>query len=340
MLLWIDSFASYGAIGAANPSGVLSRKYPTGNSSSIVIAAGRPGGLAIDFNTTGYTSGFGSPSLTAVDTVVLGFAAKFDVLPAAYTFCSLYDGANRNVKFVLLDTGEITVVNDDSTTLGTTSGAGITTGTWQYVEIKVKTHVSAGTIDIRVNEIPVLSATGKKTKCHSNSYSDVFGFGGIDGTHFCLTDLYFLDTSGTANNNFLGNMQVTCVRPNSAGSSTQFTPDSGSNYSRVNEAVCGDNSNYVEGSTPGHKDLYNYEAVPPANIYGVMACTDCRETDASPFSLVTVCKSGATESNDSAQSIGTTDFVTKVRVIENDPNTSAAWSKTNLDAAQFGVKVA
>jgi hypothetical protein len=96
----------------------------------------------------------------------------------------------------------------------------------------------------------------------------------------------------------------------------------------------------VEDATSGHVDFYDYGAVPTLGpIHGVQVNTDCRESDANSFSLITVVKSGTTVSEDSAQAIGTQSYTCRRRVLEADPNTGDSWTADGLNEAQFGMKV-
>ena len=342
-LLWIDGFDNYGttAGSAPSPAGIVGRKYPTiYHESNFYVRIGRLAGYALDlsYDNSPY---FGVTGLTTNDTVVVGFAVKL-VLSNDITFFSLYDGTTQGVCLAVQTTGEIKVKRG-STLLGTTAGLGLVASNWYYIELKVKcAGGTSGTYELRVGGANVCSSAGANTQAGSDAYHDGFRFNGMGvNATMCVDDFYLLDASGAANNDFLGNMRVTALRPDSAGDSTQFTPDSGNNYARVNEAVCGDDTNYVEDATSTHVDLYNYDALSgiTSGIKGVMVCTDCRETDGTSFSLKTECKSGTTTSDDAGQVIGSTNYVTKRRILEVDPDTAVAWIKTGLDAAQFGVKV-
>ena len=145
---------------------------------------------------------------------------------------------------------------------GRRSGLRSYTYHWYYIELKVKCATS-GTFELRVGGTTVTSGTGN-TKLGSHDYHD--GFPIFGGAHPAgrFDDLYFLDASGSTNNDFLGNVCVVTARPDAAGDSTLWTPDSGNNYARVNEAVCGDDSNYVQDGTTDDLDLYNYAA--PARL--------------------------------------------------------------------------
>jgi len=344
-LLWIDGFENYGTVtgSAPSPAGIVGRSYPTvGGESTFRVRAGRLAGYALDLFTS--SSYIGIVSLTTVDTVVAGFAVKFSAFYSDATFFALYDGTTLGVNLHLQNSGEI-AVKRGTTLLATSSGANIALNTWYYIELKVKCHATAGTYELRVGGVDVCSDIDgdANTKAGSNAYHNGFRFIGIGITAYAMVDdFYFLDSSGAINNDFLGNSRVVAIRPDANYGSPQFTPDSGDNYSRVNEAICGDDSNYVEADTTDEKDLYDYGALGGvlSTITGIVVTTDCRETDATNFDLKTVCKSGATESDDAGQAIGSTSYVTRRRIIETNPNTvSDPWTPTTLEAAQFGIKI-
>jgi len=347
MLLWIEGFDNFGTSNGAAPSpvGVVARKYPlVGYENLMDVEAGRLGGHALQlvYDSTCYLS---PGPLTINATMIVGCALKWGAWVAnTNRFLAFYDGTTLGMNLHITAAGEIAIYLGTSL-IATTSGAGIATGAWFYVEFKVVCNAS-GSYELRINGVNKLSNGSVNTKAGTHDYHTTFRLTGTSTTdaqdaHF--DDLFCLDGSGAFNNTFLGNMRVVTMRPDEAGASTQFTPDSGDNYARVNEVVCGDDTNYVEDATSGHKDLYGYAALagisPAAAIKGIQINTDCRETDATSFSLITVCKSGATESDDAAQAIGSTNYVTRKRILETDPDTAAAWTKDSLDVVQCGIKV-
>jgi hypothetical protein len=269
----------------------------------------------------------------------VGIAIKAASLSNNFPFLSLYDGATLGVNLRLTVDGQIEVRNGGTTVLKTSTAAGLTINNWFYVELKVKCNSSTGTFEVRVGGVDVCSDTGQNTKAGTHDYHN--GFRLSTNLAACsLCDLYVLDASGAINNDFLGNSRVVTIRPNAATGDVDFTPDSGDNYARVGEVICDDDTSYVESGTSTNKDLYGYAAIGlTADIAGVMVCTDCRETDASSFSIKTVCLSDATESADAGQAIGSTGYVTRSRVIEQDPDGPATWTHTSLDAAVFGMEV-
>ncbi len=347
MLLWIDGFDNFGTVedAAPSPTGIVARKYPVYNegSTKIAVCVGRLGGygIYINWDTTVY---FSPGNLTTNATMIVGFAFKISgAINNNSQFLGLYDGANRGVNFRIRTDGEINVYRYD-TLLGTTSGANIGVGAWRYIEVKVVSHDTTGSVVVKVDRDTKLSLTNIDTKVSTNEYHTTFRFTGVAGGSGSsravrIDDLYCLDGSGSANNNFLGNVRVDTIRPDAAGDSTQLTPSAGSNYECVDEEVCDDDSTYVESATDTHKDLYGTDAAVSGDIFGVQVNTDCRETDATSFDIKTVCKSSTTESDDAGQAIGSTDYLTRTRILEQDPHTSAAWLAAGVNSAQFGLKV-
>ncbi len=338
-LLWADGFENYGtSVGSApSPAGIMARKYGVMAYEDIRtrIQAGRVSGYAVDnwADDAGY---FGQVGLTYNDTVVLGVAYYFTGTQQNYPI-RLYDGTTMGVSLYKDYEGELSVTRGAGTVLGRTAGLSLAPRHWYYLELKVQCATS-GTYELRVGGTTVLSGSGN-TKLGSHDYHDGFRFsGGSAAGRF--DDLYFLDASGTDNNDFLGNVCVVTARPDAAGDSTQWTPDSGDNYARVNEAVCGDDTNYVQDGTTDDLDLYNYAA--PARltgVHGIIVCNDCKEMDATAFNIKTVCKSASTTSADAGQAIGSTTYKTRRRVMEQDPDGPVDWTPTSVGAAQFGVQV-
>ncbi len=109
----------------------------------------------------------------------------------------------------------------------------------------------------------------------------------------------------------------------------------------MDETTPDDDTSYVEADAATEKDLYTYDSLSIAlgNIRGVMVNTDVRLDSAGAETLITVCKSGATESGDGGVAISDTSYGTVTRVVEEDPNTSSQWTVSGVNAALFGIKM-
>jgi hypothetical protein len=338
-LLWADGFENYGTSvnSAPSPAGIMARKYGVIAYEDIrhYVRAGRVSGYSVG-NGSDDAGYFGQVGLTYNDTVVLGVAYYFTGTQLNYPI-RLYDGTTMGISLYKNYDGDLSLTRGTGTVLAKTAGLALHPFHWYYIELKVKCATS-GTYELRVGGTTVLSGNGD-TKLGAHDYHDGFRLsGGAAAGRF--DDLYFLDASGTANNDFLGNICVVTTRPDAAGDTTLWTPDSGSNYARVNEQVCADDTSYVQDGTTDDLDLYNYAA--PARltaVKGIVVCDDCKEMDATAYNIKTVCKSSSTTSADAGQAIGSTTYKTRRRVMEQDPDGPNDWNTTSLGAAQFGVQV-
>jgi hypothetical protein len=342
MLLWIEGYEGFGTtIGAApSPANVVARKYSSVVSESgMHIHAGRLSGYSIELNSTGAL--IRSLALTTNSTMIAGVAVNFGFALALCRFLSFYDGVTLGMNVQLTAAGELAVYRG-ATLLGTTSGLGLVLGLWYYVEFKVVCDDTTGSYELRVGEVNVLSASGIDTKIGSNAYHTAFQVERSAAVTVLLDDVYCLDGSGSVNNDFLGNSRVSAIYPNGDTASKDWNRSAGAdNYALVDEAIVNDDTDYVESGDTGDKDLYDYGAVSGVTVAvrGLQINTMCRETDVTPFNLITIAKAGTTESDDAGQAIGTTSYVSKRRVVELDPDTGVAWTVSGINAAQFGIKV-
>lgn len=140
----------------------------------------------------------------------------------------------------------------------------------------------------------------------------------------------------------LGAQKIKTIWPNGdVSGGVQFSPNSGvTNYTQVDEQTMDGDTTYVEDGTSGHQDLYDYQALgfTPSAINGVMVNTTVKNPASGTINFKAICKSGATQS-DGVSTISPGGYQTFLQEFGVDPNTSAAWTQSNLDAATFGVKV-
>lgn len=339
-LLMVEGFEGFGTTTgvAPQPTGALARLYDNVNAeANMDIETGRLAGYCLQFY--GSSCKFHTKVLTTDDTLIIGFAAKFLTL-ANIIFLTMYDDTTQGMKLKTTGEGEIVVLLGEAVLA--TSAAVLVTDTWYYIEFKVKCHDSAGTYELRLNENNILSAAGVDTKAGTHDYHDNVRFYAASTLGLFFDDMYVCDSTGTANNNFLGNCRVDAILPDGDDTATFDTASGGSDhYLDVDENPADDDTSYVEDATTGHKDLYDYAAISDSlgTVKGLEIKTVCRITDGTQYDLITPIKSGVEETDDSAQTLTSTSYKTKTRISETDPNTGAAWTKTNINAAKFGVKV-
>jgi hypothetical protein len=338
-LLWIEGFEGFGdsAGVAPQPANIMSRKYPNINRESFFdIETGRNGWCIEIQPSADY---FQTPNLTTDATMICGLAYQLPSgLPASGSnIVALYEGANKGVSIITNVSGTIAAYR--GVTLLGTSVLSLGSATWYYIELKVLTHDSAGTVEVKVNGATWLNLTSQDTQIGSNSYHDAARFGVVsEETRY--DDMYILDSTGSANNDFLGNRKVIALDPDGAGDDSDWTPSAGSNYQNVDDGdEVDEDTTYNETSTDTHQDLYTYGDLSGVTtlVNGIQMTAEARVTVGS-MDLSNVIKTGTTTDAGSANTITSTAYVTTVRVEEVDPDTAVAWTPSGVNGAQFGIK--
>lgn len=343
-LLWFDGFESYNDHLDANAlANVEVLSYLTHFQTS-----GRRGGRNWRGNATQsrYTAKVpGTPA-----TIIFGLALYFNSATApsynsSYPFIRIRDGfpsGNIHLNFFVKPDREIEVRDSALNILGTTSGANILAHTWRYIEVKVTISGSVGQITIKVGETEVLNTSADKDTLNgSNVYVGAVELNYVHCLDTLIDDFYICDTSGSKNNDFLGDIRVDALRPNAAGTYTDFTPSAGSNHENVDE-VPGpdDDTTYNDGANVGDQDSYQMPDLPaPAGttIFGVKTQATVRKTDAGAMKCKLLTRAGTTD--DLGDEIILSDsYTTHAEIFENNPDDSAAWEDADVNSMEPGVE--
>ena len=227
--------------------------------------------------------------------------------------------------------------NDIGTQIATAS---IATSGWQYLEMSATISDTVGEVIVRVNGQVIINYTGDTRNGGTNTTIDTFSIVGANGTKY-YDDLYICDGTGTTNNTFLGDVRVQTLMPNSAGSSTQFTPTGGANYANVAE-VTDSTATYNASSTVGNRDTYAMADLSASTgpIYGVQNSIVAWKSDAGTGTIKTALKAGASVYYDSTIPLGTSSSLYLSPVREVNPATSTAWTVSDVNGAELGAEVA
>lgn len=213
---------------------------------------------------------------------------------------------------------------------------------WYYVEIKI--DFASGDASLRVNNELWLDLIGY--------FSGVIGSGSADGFEFTnlganngsinVDDFYVCDGSGSINNDFLGDVIISVLRPDGDSSPLTWTPSTGvTHYNLINETSY-DSATYVSDSTPGNRDQYTLPSIVttavtiPAVVYNVLANKDV----GGDTTLKLYVKSGGSESLSGEYALSANQALNFQHIVETDPATGVAWTKTGVNAAEVGVETA
>lgn len=332
-IIWIDGFDLYNTTTTS-----LGARYTTTGSPSFT--AGRFAGNCLQWSAN---AGFSMDwSFTATDTMTLGcaFQVPSGVISSAGAGGILFQfRASTTViaNISITNTGKIQFCQGSSGSANILATSGTTligAATWHYLEVAWTRNATTGSVNIYIDGILVGSASGVNTGASSIdnvNLPDIAGSGTMK-----YDDLYFKNDT-TA----LGDSRVDVLYPAADTAQKQWTPDTGTaNFSRVNSTTYDNDTTYVADATVGDKDLYTVGSLPstPASIFAVQTTMCARKDDATTRQIRANLKSGVTTHNGPAVTMAAT-YAVSTDIMATDPNTSAAWTPTNVNAIQIGPEV-
>lgn len=344
-LLWFDGFESYGDWADM----ALTGKYSSGLG-IYSNAAGRNGRCVLSQIGRFFVAIPENPqTIIFGDAIYLG---NFDIPVSGATwyrqlfgFQPWYSTTAYNLTFRVNASRNIEVRQGLSGTLiGTTSGVTLLGQVWYYIQIKATISDTVGQVTIRINGVEVLNTSADKDTCHNGTYAytrcvQIGHCYAIDTYH---DDLYICDDTGDAPyNDFLGDIRIDPLRPNAAGTYTDFTPSAGDNDENVDETYPDDDSTYNDGTNVADQDSYALESLPsPASttIYGVKSQITVRKTDAGAKECKLLTRVGTTD--DLGDTINLSDtFTTHYKIFEDNPDDSAAFEDADVNGMEVGVEI-
>jgi len=299
-------------------------------------------------NTTDYGVPWGVPNSSSIfhqlatpkSHVFIGWAARCDAWAGTHWVqLNSIEAVNMSVgitnNFLNLYRGGWNTTLISSTPIPGT----LVNGQWYYFEIEVTFSDTGGIFKMRIDQVELINYVGdtKAGGTASTFASLSFGQNGNWSTHIC--DYYVCDDTGPApRNTFLGDVRITRHRPTAPGASTQFTPDSGANWSRVNESPWSA-ANYVASSTSGHVDSYALNDLPPtaATVLAVKSTVLAKNPDGGLAQIKNLIRTGGTNYLGAATNLGSSDNPAST-VWEQNPNTTANWTPAEVNALESGFQ--
>jgi hypothetical protein len=307
-------------------------------SSPTISGVGRNGTSGVTMNSSTETM---SKNLGSQATWIVGFAVRLNNSDSGdAVLFEFRDGATLHAD-LRITPGNLLKI--------TRAGTALATGTkvlsllvYYYVEVKVTIDDTVGAAIVRINGIEDINISGVDTRNAANASSDTLILRTSASRSVDYDDLYICDTTGSTNNNFLGDIRVQALFPTGNGNSSQLVgsdANSVDNYLLVDESAPNDDTDYVESSTVGEKDTYTFGdlASTSGTVCGLQILPFARKTDAGVRSIVSVARLSGTETDSTDKTLSTTyTYLPDIR--ETKPG-GGAWTITNVNDAEFGVKI-
>jgi hypothetical protein len=267
---------------------------------------------------------FPSPFFTGTNIIRIGFVPSS---AGGSSFCD----------FAVYADGHISLVKGGTPTVLASSAAGtVVADTWYYFELRWF-HNTSGSAELRMNGATLLTFTGDTLTGAGTAPLLGIRFENTPAQVLHLDDMYIMNN---ASDPFLGDSMVETIYPSAPGDTTAWTPSVGTqNYQTVDEPGTYDPSDYVKAGTSGQRDLYNFAdlSIITGGIFGVQHVAQAANIDAAASHSVKLVNHHATDATQTFTL--TTTFQPLAWVLQNDPDTGAAWLAANVNALQAGVEV-
>lgn len=330
-LLFVDGFEAYSA------SADMALRWTLGEANSF-SSPGRFGyGKYLSCGGSGTTP---QKDFSAIATVCIGFGYRRTSNLIAGSICTLFDGTTAHITLMRTASGAIEVRR--GTTSGTvlaTSSQTLSIGVWYHIEFKATINDTTGVFILKVNGVEWINFSGDTRNGVNAQVTRLQLHNSANTGNNEYDDLYICDTSGSYNNDLLGDVRVYSLVPNGSGANSEFVPLSGNNYQNVDETVYDSDTTYNSGSDANQTDTYAFTDVGANNtIKAVVNNLVVKKDDAGVREVASVVRSGSTNYVGTTQSVPSS-YGFLSQIYETDPSTSSPWTLSNLNSTEFGIRI-
>lgn len=333
------------------------RMFESGNDMVADVVTGRfdyGKALVVNFNNV-FSNGSGYV-IPIHETPATGFVgcAMFiypDMGATAVAVVSFYDAVENVPQFRIhfAANGVIKIYDGAGTTLLANSEAdSYQENEWFHFEAKA-TIGTGGTVEVRINTVPVIQLVGGDLQYSPNAYFDSIYIGGerwnSSGGHYhvAFDDLFVNDTVGATNSDWSGNLRVKTQFMIANGATDNFTiggtaPAATNWQSVLNQNL--DDTKFVYSSTIGHIDLYTPD--PNLNsplVRSLQVKMALRQDDATQRIARAVIRIGSTNYVGSVDQYTNQTFTFYTERFELNPATGVSFTGAEVNGLQAGLKL-
>ena len=343
----IDSFDLY-ATGNLT-EGPFTSKIEASGIASVNAGSGRRGTKSLRItNTKAFINRCTvRKAFDAQATWIVGFAFKpGNVASIGHDILSLRDVSTLQCDLGVDTNGKL-VVSRNGTTLGTSSIA-ITSGVYNYIELKITISNTVGVVQLRVNGVTEINLSNQDTQNSGNASADQVWFGfdrvqpdGVVSFSDDYDDVYILDgTGGAPYNDFLGDSRVDALYPVS-DQLAQWVPSTGTDHWALVDESPPNTTDYVTESTVGDIDRFGFTDLPVLTspvVRAVQVAMYAQNPEGGARNIAATALSNAVVLDGATQALSLT-FRYLYEIYTKNPDGTIDWTPTTVDAASFGAKV-
>ncbi len=315
----------------------VSAKYAI-SANTTTLTTGRFTGQA--FRVGGTNGGsFNIPLPATISGLAIGLAFRLSSLGDPRRLIEFRDSSLTTIAAIhIRSDGTVELARSTVSTINTliTSSSGlVSTNTWYYIEVEFTRNASTGAATVYLNGSQVATGTGLNTG--STDISNIGVGASVSGSavNADFDDIYITNSATR-----VGECRIDLLKPD-ADDSVAWSRSTGStNYTLVNEGPSDGDTSYIYSSTVSQVDQYSLGnlGVTPTSIYAVRAVSVARKDDAATKQIRAGLSSGGTTSNGATKSLSSS-YAVYDDFWATDPNTSAAWTISALDALKLRMEV-
>lgn len=223
--------------------------------------------------------------------------------------------------------------------LAISSSGIISLNTWYWAELTAVIN-NSGSFTARLYDdsqtmIAELTDSSVDTQETANASADRVDVGGISADTY--TDDCWIDGSGELH----GPVQVEVLYPSGAGDLAELTrggADSGANWSQCDETTNNGDTDYVQSTGSNQNDSYVFQNRSlSGTLLGVQVVVCAKSTSGAP-SIRAICRIGGVTYLGAIAHTLSTIYEAYWEVFDNNPATGFAWTDSEVNSAQFGVR--
>lgn len=345
MLLFMDGADHYGSDATLLTQGVYA------SATGVTLSNANPRTGERHFRITPNNGDRGLRKVLGADKqeVGVGYAFYIPTLPTDSSTMVLAAFANNayevQATIALSSTGQVLLYRgkpgDLPPVLLGSSAPVVVARSYQHFEAFFTCSDTIGACEVRMNGVTVLSLTGLDTKAQATDVVAQVKIGLLDNNWLNapgtidIDDLFFWDTEGTSNTDFIGDKKVYTCFPDSDKATQDWAYSTGSQgWPLLDNVPPLDGSEYLVADNPGLVSSFGISNLPTevVAIAGVMLATRAQKTDAGNAKIQLSMDSVA------AQDVGVEHALSQAwtyyfDVFEVDPNTDAPWAVAAFNLA-------
>ena len=273
------------------------------------------------------------------------FAVTTDT-PSTHSIIDLRESSGGRVHIRISRASADTIEIYRRTTLleSVTISGVLSNNSWHIIEAKINVHDSAGTYEVKVDGVTVLSGTSVDTRDAGTGVVDELRLScnTAQANSNSFDDVVLWDTAAGSVDDFVSELRVEQLDPSAAGSNSDFSNvGQSTNWENLVKDPIPNSlgSDYIESNVVTEKSTVAMTngAISDAPLFVQLMYGALKEGAGSRSAQGIVRSSGGTEATGAANALGT-GLAFYTDIFDDEPG-GAAWNNTKIDGVEAGLSV-